>query len=147
MYRGKYGYYYDDVPAELVNILVAGQAGDMPAVIAPLPQGTAAATPRGQRAAPGRRGGAQRPSSPSTIATALAPGMAFPGPALIEEASATTVVDCDAGDRRSTASARSPSPCRRSRNDRPPAARNHLAAADRGRRRDGDDTVPHRLLA
>ena len=95
VYRAKYGYYYDDVPAELVNILVAGQAGDMPAIISALPESAGTATPRGARPAwsPRRR---ERIEFAIYDRNALAPGMSFPGPAMIEEASATTVVDCDA---------------------------------------------------
>jgi N-methylhydantoinase A len=95
VYRAKYGYYYDDVPAELVNILVAGQAGDMPAIISALPESAGAATPRGARLAwsPRRR---ERIEFAIYDRNALAPGMSFPGPAMIEEASATTVIDCDA---------------------------------------------------
>ena len=95
VYRDKYGYYYDDVPAELVNILVAGQAGDMPAVIAEMPKSAKAATPRGGHTAwsPRRR---ERVEFTVYDRDALQAGMMFAGPALIEEASATTVVDCDA---------------------------------------------------
>lgn len=95
VYRAKYGYYYDDVPVELVNILVAGQAGDMPAIISALPESAGTATPRGARPAwsPRRR---ERIKFAVYDRNALAPGMSFPGPALIEGASATTVVDCDA---------------------------------------------------
>jgi N-methylhydantoinase A/oxoprolinase/acetone carboxylase beta subunit len=94
VYREKYGYYYDDVPAELVNILVAGHAGEMPQIIAELQETSAAATPRGRRHAwsPRRR---ERVEFTVYDRDVLQPGMSFFGPALIEEASATTVVDCD----------------------------------------------------
>lgn len=96
IYRAKYGYYYDDVPAELVNILVAGHAGEAPEIIAPLPEaGDIAPTPRGRhRAWSPRRG--ELIDFVIYDRDAFAPGMAFAGPALIEEASATTVVDIDA---------------------------------------------------
>ena len=79
VYRAKYGYYYDDVPAELVNILVAGQAGDMPAIISALPESAGAATPRGARLAwsPRRR---ERIEFAIYDRNALAPGMSFPRP-------------------------------------------------------------------
>ena len=147
VYRAKYGYYYDDVPAELVNILVAGHAGDTPDNHSALPETAGAMRRRAVLAGHGRRAGRQRSNSPSTTATRSAPGMAFAGPALIEEASATAVVDCDAAVRSR--------PLR--------LARDHIAggAAMIGRlpleiiwprliarcRRDGDDVVSHRLLA
>ncbi|MBV9860218.1 MAG: hydantoinase/oxoprolinase family protein [Alphaproteobacteria bacterium] len=95
IYRAKYGYYYDDVPAELVNILVAGQAGEAPEIIAPLPDmGAVALAPRGHRRAWSARRGALTDFAVYDR-DLLRPGMAFAGPALIEESSATTVADCD----------------------------------------------------
>ena len=96
VYRAKYGYYYDDVPAELVNIMVAGCAGEAPDIIAALPQGSAAAAiPRGHRRAwsPRRR---ELVDFAVYERDALRPGMRLRGPALIEEASAITVVDSEA---------------------------------------------------
>jgi N-methylhydantoinase A len=96
VYRGKYGYYYDDVPAELVNILVAGYAGEAPEIVVPLPEtGAAAPAPRARRRAWSPRRGALIEFA-AYERDALAPGMSVAGPALIEEDSATTVVDCDA---------------------------------------------------
>ncbi|HEX2151434.1 MAG TPA: hydantoinase/oxoprolinase family protein [Stellaceae bacterium] len=96
IYRGKYGYYYDDVPAELVNILVAGYAGEAPRIVVPLPE-TGAAPPRARAR---RRAWSPRRGALVEFAVydrdALAPGMVFTGPALIDEASAATVVDSDA---------------------------------------------------
>ena len=95
VYREKYGYYYDDVPAELVNILVAGYAGEMPQIIRAISEASAATPPRGRRQAwsPRRRELVEFAIYDRDV---LRPGMSFPGPALIEEASATTVVDFDA---------------------------------------------------
>jgi N-methylhydantoinase A len=96
VYRAKYGYYYDDVPAELVNILVVGEAGEAPDIIAALPEAPdVPAIPRGRRRAwsPRRR---ELIEFAVFDRDALAPGMTLAGPALIEESSATTVVDCEA---------------------------------------------------
>ena len=96
VYREKYGYYYDDVPAELVNVMVAGEAGEMPDIIAPLAEpGTLAATPRGHRPAWSPRRG-RLIEFAVYDRDGLLPGMTLAGPALVEEASATTVVDCEA---------------------------------------------------
>jgi N-methylhydantoinase A len=96
VYRAKYGYYYGDVPAELVNVLVAGHAGEAPDLIPGLPMTAGSSpSPRGRRRAWSPRRG-ERIDFAVYDRDALQPGMAVPGPALIEEASATTVVDCDA---------------------------------------------------
>jgi N-methylhydantoinase A len=95
-YRAKYGYFYDDVPVELVTVHVTGTAGAEVAGLVELPQakaGTAAAA-SGKREAWSARA---RRFVPFTVydRTALQPGMAFDGPCLVEEDSATTVVDAD----------------------------------------------------
>ena len=94
-YRGKYGYFYEDVPAELVNILVAGYAGAAPDIIAETPAVVATATASARRQAWSPRSNALTEFAVYDR-DALQPGMRFAGPALIEEASATTVVDADA---------------------------------------------------
>jgi N-methylhydantoinase A len=96
-YRGKYGYYYDDVPVELVNVHVTGVAGAdghwLPEITAD--GGDAAAALRGRRAAYSAVRG-----DFATYAVyrreLLRPGMTFDGPSLIEEDSATTVIDAGA---------------------------------------------------
>jgi N-methylhydantoinase A len=94
VYREKYGYFYDDVPAELVNLRVSGRVGEGSAVVQPQPEsrGTAAEARRGDRPAWSAR---EQRFMPFAIydRDRLGPGMRFPGPAVIEEASATTVVD------------------------------------------------------
>jgi N-methylhydantoinase A len=97
VYRAKYGYFYDDVPAELVNLRVSGRVPDAAQVIAPLPalKGTAADAARGEREAWSPR---ERRFRPFAVydRERLGPGMRFTGPALAEEASATSVIDVDA---------------------------------------------------
>jgi N-methylhydantoinase A len=96
-YRGRYGHYYDDVPVELVNVHVTGVAGAdshaLPAVAAN--GGDVAAAVRGTRAA---FSAVQRDFATFAVyqRDLLRPGMRFNGPALVEEDSATTVVDADA---------------------------------------------------
>jgi N-methylhydantoinase A len=96
-YRGRYGHYYDDVPVELVNVHVTGVAGAdshaMPAVAAN--GGDVAAAVRGTRAA---FSAVRRDFATFAVyqRDLLRPGMRFNGPALVEEDSATTVVDADA---------------------------------------------------
>ena len=94
VYRAKYGYFYDDVPAELVNLRVSGRVGEGSAIIKPQPKaaGTPGEAKRGERPAWSMR---ERRFIPFGIydRDKLGPGMRFPGPAVVEEASATTVVD------------------------------------------------------
>jgi len=96
-YRGKYGHYYDDVPVELVNVHVTGVAG---ADSHALPE-LAIAGGRAEAAARGTRdaySALRKSFIPFTIyqRDLLRPGMTFDGPCLIEEDSATTVVDTGA---------------------------------------------------
>jgi len=97
VYRAKYGYFYDDVPAELVNLRVSGRVPDVAQVIAPLQvtPGNAADACRGERNAWSPR---ERHFRPFAVydRERLQPGMRFNGPALVEETSATTVIDVDA---------------------------------------------------
>jgi len=96
-YRGRYGHYYDDVPVELVNVHVTGVAGaDSDALPEVAADGAdAAAALRGARAA---YSAARRDFTTFAVyqRDLLQPGMTFAGPALIEEDSATTVIDVDA---------------------------------------------------
>lgn len=96
-YRTKYGYYYDDVPVELVNVHVTGTAGGDVKALVELPASTEAASnaARGQRSA---YSASQRRFMPFEVYSRalLRRGMAFDGPCLIEEDAATTVVDAGA---------------------------------------------------
>jgi N-methylhydantoinase A len=94
LYREKYGYFYDDVPAEVVNLRVFGELRGTEATLAPI-AGAAnpgAPRPRTTRDAYSPRAGALVPFAVYER-DALAPGMRIEGPALVEEASATTVID------------------------------------------------------
>jgi N-methylhydantoinase A len=94
VYRAKYGYFYDDVPAELVNLRVSGRMRGHPF----RPGGCSGAR---RAAGDGRKGARQAYSSAAggMIEFAvydrvlLAPGRSIAGPAVIEETSSTTVVD------------------------------------------------------
>lgn len=93
IYREKYGYFYDDVPAELVSLRVSGRAaGRAPALRPPEATAMGAATQKDERPAFSLRRGRMVPFAVYDRAD-LAPGMTFAGPAVIEEASATTVID------------------------------------------------------
>ena len=97
VYRERYGYYYDDVPVELVSVHVTGTAGsdvvNLPE--APISGSDATATVRGEREAWSAR---RRAFMPFTVyrRERLLSGMRFDGPCLIEEDTATTVVDAGA---------------------------------------------------
>jgi N-methylhydantoinase A len=97
IYRGKYGYYYDDVPVELVTVYVSGVAGAEVDVLPELPMSHtgAGAALRGRRSAYSAR---QRRFVPFAIyrRDLLQRDMVFEGPCLIEEDAATTVVDAGA---------------------------------------------------
>lgn len=94
IYRAKYGYFYDDIPAEIANIRVRGQITGTHAEV------------KGREAS-GDPGADCRKASRdaySAVAGAMVdfavydrekvqPGMSFAGPAIIEESSSTTVVD------------------------------------------------------
>ena len=91
LYREKYGYFYDDVPAEIVNLRVLGELVGGELALQPLPSGPAAA-PAGARPAWSARERRMRPFDVFDRAR-LHPGAAFEGPAIVEEASATTIID------------------------------------------------------
>ena len=91
LYREKYGYFYDDVPAEIVNLRVLGELVGGELEFEPLaPGGTAA--PAGERPAWSARARRMRPFAVFDR-DRLGPGAAFAGPAIVEEASATTIID------------------------------------------------------
>jgi N-methylhydantoinase A len=96
-YRGKYGYFYDDVPVELVTMHVAGVAGTETRALPELEMlgGDTSAAVQARRDAY-----SERAATPTSFAVyrrdSLKPGITFEGPCLIEEESATTVVDVDA---------------------------------------------------
>src|SRR5262245_12695705 len=94
VYRAKYGYFYNDVPVELVSVHVTGIAGDTGPVLPPAPErgSEAEAVIFGERSAWSAR---QRAFVPFKIYRRddLAPGMRFGGPCLVEEDTATTVID------------------------------------------------------
>jgi N-methylhydantoinase A len=96
-YRGKYGYFYDDVPVELVTVHVTGVADTETRALPELEMlgGDASATVRAKREAYSARTGTQT-SFAVYVRDSLQPGMTFEGPCLIEEESATTVVDIGA---------------------------------------------------
>jgi len=98
VYRAKYGYFYNDVPVELVSVHVTGIAGDAGPVLPQAPErgSDAEAVIFGERGAWSAR---RRAFVPFTIYRRddLAPGMRFAGPCLVEEDTATTVIDV--GDR------------------------------------------------
>jgi N-methylhydantoinase A len=95
LYRKKYGYFYEDVPAEIVNLRVLGEIAGAGLDLTPMEAGDgSAAVPTGERLA-------YSPSREEMIPFAvygremLHPGMSFNGPAIIEEVTSTTIVDND----------------------------------------------------
>ena len=96
-YRGKYGYFYHDVPVELVTVHVTGVAGTETRALPALEMsgGDPLAALRTRCDAYSARTGAQI-SFAVYRRDSLKPGMTFEGPCLVEEESATTVVDVDA---------------------------------------------------
>jgi len=96
-YRDKYGHYYDDVPVELVNVHVTGVAGADSRALQAIPAdgADAAAALLGAREA---YSALRRDFATFAVyrRDLLRPGMTFDGPSLIEEDSATTVVDVGA---------------------------------------------------
>ena len=93
LYREKYGYFYDDVPAEIVNLRVVGELVGGELELEPLPvDPKAVAVSVGTRPAWSARERRMRPFSVFDR-DRLGPGMVFDGPAIVEEASATTIVD------------------------------------------------------
>ncbi len=91
LYREKYGYFYDDVPAEIVNLRVVGELVGGELALEPLPPGPGAAA-AGARPAWSARERRMRPFAVYDRG-GLHPGAAFAGPAIVEEPSATTIID------------------------------------------------------
>jgi N-methylhydantoinase A len=93
VYREKYGYFYDDVPTELVNLRVSGRLTGMDITLSrPDAARASTAAPKDERPAYSRRRGRMIPFAVYDRSD-LGPGVSMRGPAIIEETSATTVVD------------------------------------------------------
>jgi len=95
IYREKYGYFYDDVPAELVNLRLCGQLVEKAFTLDPLAvSGAVVASAKDERPAFSSR---ERRLIQFVVydRAELSPGMLIRGPAIVEEASATTVIDVD----------------------------------------------------
>jgi N-methylhydantoinase A/oxoprolinase/acetone carboxylase beta subunit len=96
VYREKYGYFYEDVPAEVVSLRTAGRVTGHQFALVPL--GGRGSTP--EAACKGERS-AYSPASHALIPHAvydrarLRPGMRLAGPAIVEEPESTTVVGRD----------------------------------------------------
>ena len=99
IYREKYGYFYDDIPAELVNLRVGGTIRGRQFRPRPLDvrhPGRIDSAVKGTRSA-------YSPSAGAMVdfkvydRMALEPGMTFDGPAIVEEVSSTTVIDASGG--------------------------------------------------
>ncbi len=95
IYAEKYGYFYDDVAAEVVDLRLNGRLIDGALQLRPMEPTDARAVAKGERRAYShlRR---ERIAFRVFDRDALAPGMSFDGPAIVEEASTTTVVDIGA---------------------------------------------------
>ena len=95
LYREKYGYFYEDVPTEIVNLRVLGDIVGAGLDLTPLPMGD------GQPAVSLGERQAYSPSRGEMISfvvydrAKLSRGMAFRGPCIIEEITSTTIVDAD----------------------------------------------------
>jgi N-methylhydantoinase A/oxoprolinase/acetone carboxylase beta subunit len=93
VYREKYGYFYDDVPAEVVSLRASGRVAGREFALQPMParSGDAAGARKGERPAYAPALGAMVPHT-VYARERLGPGMRLAGPAIIEEAESTTVV-------------------------------------------------------
>ena len=92
IYREKYGYFYDDVPAEVVNLRLKGEVAGGQLTLKPLKAARGGTGRAGKRPAYSAIRGKMIPFAVVDRAD-LAPGMRFRGPAVVEEASCTTVID------------------------------------------------------
>jgi N-methylhydantoinase A len=93
IYREKYGYFYDDVPAEIVNLRVSGRVGGRDIELVPIPRASSTqATAKDSRPAFSARRARMIDFAVYDRAH-LGPGMTFDGPAIVEEPSATAVID------------------------------------------------------
>jgi N-methylhydantoinase A/oxoprolinase/acetone carboxylase beta subunit len=91
-YREKYGYFYEDVPAEVVSLRAAGRVAGREFTLRPLAPATAAGDARkGERPA---WAPALRAMVPHAVydRARLQPGARLAGPAIVEEPESTTVV-------------------------------------------------------
>ncbi len=95
LYREKYGYFYDDVPAEIVNLRVFGEIEGAGLQLTPAAGADGTAEASGKRAAYSPTVGAMIDFAVYDRAT-LAPGMTFAGPAIVEEQTSTTIIDSEA---------------------------------------------------
>ncbi len=96
LYREKYGYFYEDVPAEIVNLRVLGEIAGAGLDLTPMEAGDGtAAVPTGERPAYSASRGEMLPFVVYDRANLL-PGMKFLGPAIVEEVTSTTIVDIGA---------------------------------------------------
>jgi N-methylhydantoinase A/oxoprolinase/acetone carboxylase beta subunit len=92
VYREKYGYFYEDVPAEVVSLRAAGRVAGREFTLRPLAPATAAGDARkGERPA---WAPALRAMVPHAVydRARLQPGARLAGPAIVEEPESTTVV-------------------------------------------------------
>ena len=93
-YREKYGYFYDDIPVEVANLRVRGSLVGRGLQFQPLPrsEGPTEEAIKGTRPA---YSAVQQGVVPHEVYDRyrLSPGMAFSGPAIIEERESTTLVD------------------------------------------------------
>jgi len=94
LYRGKYGYFYDDVPAEVVNLRVLGEIEGVGLQLSSMERGAETAQPTGERPAYSARDGEMIAFAVYDRET-LGPGMRLKGPAIIEEVTSTTIIDRD----------------------------------------------------
>ncbi len=94
IYREKYGYFYDDIPGELVNLRVNGEIRGAQFELKKM-----AAADSKQLASVASTRQAYSPARRSMIdfqvchREDLAPGFSIPGPVLVEEISSTTMID------------------------------------------------------
>lgn len=94
VYREKYGYFYDDVPAEIVNLRVSGCVGGAQLSLGPID----AHGPNPGKARKGERQAFSPQHHQMVLHTVydrscLRPGMVLQGAAIIEEPESTTVVE------------------------------------------------------
>ena len=95
LYREKYGYFYDDIPTEIVNLRVLGEIAHVGLdLTSPPASSSKAADPKGFREAYEPEEGRMIPFAVYDRET-LVPGTTLSGPAIIEEATATTIVGTD----------------------------------------------------
>ena len=92
IYEQKYGYFYDDVAAEVVDLRLGGRLADDALILQPSDPGSGRPVPKAERRAYAA-GPAEMLIFQVYDRQDLAPGMSFEGPAIVEESSTTTVID------------------------------------------------------